>query len=391
MYFNPWKRIERVHGFTRGSLLFSHTHRIFPPPYLMASEYDTDGSPSASSYQTAPTPESDGNNLASTLNALRLESGSAGIKSSTEPIKLVRSTSDSRQPLPGEGSPRQSSNNISEAQPRRDSFTSPRSGPSILPVTPTDSHITKPVVSPAPPSRRMCVLLQERCKEHVFRRNADIGTIVERPERIRAVKTGVAAAWARLEARNVAHGGVRTTSLAPAAPPAADDNADDELERMMSGLGIREDKGKAKEVTAGPFDILLSESIMSLDAPSLRYVHPAPNRPPEPSSSSTAPSTSSESAPLDLNLPWPDQLIGLCRNASQAIRTPPYSEIPQHLPQGDLYLTEGSEAAILGSLGAVAEGVDRIVAGSRSGGLGYDRAFVVVRPPGHVSRALVRP
>lgn len=274
---------------------------------------------------------------------------------------------------------------------------------------------------------RTAVLFQPACTKHRYIRTRDTSTIVERPERIRAVKTGVAAAYARLE-----------TAL----PAARHDDDDDDLDALLSGLSLdanRDLKGKrrARELVdpRGPFDILDSGAVMSVHDPALEYIHSKPSRAPQDvdaaaaqedqgwesassSSSAAIPSTSAgpsasamDPKPPRANtrpVPWPEQLQSLCRASSSLLSSQPSlapssssrsSEIPSHLPQGDLYLCPGSEEAIFGALGACCEGVDRIVRGSRESGAGhasaqgsdssvglYDRAFVAIRPPGHVSR-----
>ena len=44
------------------------------------------------------------------------------------------------------------------------------------------------------------IYLQDECYKHKYIRSKDVSTIVERPERIRALKMGIGAAIARLEA-----------------------------------------------------------------------------------------------------------------------------------------------------------------------------------------------
>lgn len=274
----------------------------------------------------------------------------------------------------------------------------------------------EPIVTPTVVEEaklRTVVIFQDACTKHRYSRNSDIGTIVERPERIRAIKTGVATAWARLEARTISKGGSRWDGK----KKNVGESSLQGLDELMMGLGL-DAKGKGKEVIGGPFDILFSNVVMPVDDPALVYIHPLPNLPPDnpvsdqslpvPSTSnissptSNAPSTPSKrgssSPPVDITQPgpsakycptsatpspWPVQLQSLCRAASSAMLSAPYSEIPPHLPQGDLYLTEGSEEAIFGALGAVCEGVDRVVRGAGDSE-GYDRAFVAIRPPGHV-------
>jgi hypothetical protein len=297
-----------------------------------------------------------------------------------------------------------------EEDSRRDMSTRREPSSDPLPSSSTTPAVALAKVS-APAHCRTAVIFQEACTGHRYTRNSDIASIVERPERIRAVKTGVASAWARLEGRMVSQG--RKAWEEPAAEEC-------ELDVLMSGLGLKDkgrDKGKGREVVGGPFDILFSTAQLAADDPSLLFIHPRPNLPYDPPAPDVAPVTASTSTPRrngpttpvnkvksaldhvlpasappklpsqpvdpDPTLPWPLQLQDLCRTASKAILSPPYSEIPSHLPQGDLYLSEGSEAAIFGALGAVCEGVDLIVKGSRTGAT--DRAFVAIRPPGHVS------
>ncbi|SCV68298.1 BQ2448_419 [Microbotryum intermedium] len=292
--------------------------------------------------------------------------------------------------------------------------------PSPFPKIATDPHLTKPIVSPAPPSRRTVIIFQEACSGHRYIRSSDVTGIVERPERIRAVKTGVAAAWARLEARNVAQGGVRWTGNPPATPDS--DDISQNLGDLFNSMSIQDVKGKGKEILGGPFDVLQSTSRAAVDDPAIRMIHPLPHTAPDtpdvdisPPSSTSPPINSTptrasrasaastptrpgkeDATPLSTSTsstadrgpsmlpPWPQQLANLCRGASAAIATGPrHSEIPAHLPQGDLYLSEQSEDAIFGAIGAVCEGVDRVVQGARTTGNGYDRAFVAIRPPGH--------
>lgn len=257
---------------------------------------------------------------------------------------------------------------------------------------------------------RTAVIFQKACTNHTYIRTKDIASImsiVERPERIRAIKTGVAAAWARLESKQILVGGKRWKNdlNSPEKVAGADLGELDELMSSLSSLGLQDSKGKgkAKEVLGGPFDIIFSTAILPVDDKALLYIHPLPNLPPvveiipyeSPPSASPShrqvPTTPKKNeVPLNESLShttWPSQLQQLCRDSTSAISSPPYSEIPSHLPQGDLYLSPGSEEAIFGALGAVCEGVDRIMEGVENGSIGYDRAFVAIRPPGHVRKS----
>lgn len=255
-----------------------------------------------------------------------------------------------------------------------------------------------PVPPTAPPSttttrgRRTAVIFQEACEKHRFIRNNDIATIVERPERIRAVKMGVAAAWAGIEAKGILEKGHSRWELTDGA------KGEEELASLMGGLGIAERtkaKGKGKAVRGGPFDILFSDAIMDIDNPSLHFIHGDSNLAPSLSSTSTVllptASTSTPSKrsptknpiPLPPPIPYPRQLQEWCRASATATLTAPrFSEVPAHLSQGDLYLSPGSEEAILGALGATCEAVDSVCGRTEAEG-GYDRVFVAIRPPGH--------
>ncbi|KAK4055262.1 histone deacetylase [Microbotryomycetes sp. JL201] len=273
-----------------------------------------------------------------------------------------------------------------------------------------------PPPAAGPRGRRTVALFQDACLLHKYSRAHDIGWIVERPERLRAIKTGVAAALARLEAANAPEW--QRSAVAPPETKHAGDDTATGLEQMMGALGIADTKTSSRDVIGGPFDILFSAATMDVDDPALTDIHPLPNLPPHfqdvsvptvtlpvpeaPPRPALTPSTSPSktnpfleapaSAPPKLHSksdtglePWPKQLTALCRNASTAMgRAPLFSEIPAHLPQGDLYLTEQSEQAIFGALGAVCEAVDRVVEGTQSPDeTGHDRAFVAIRPPGH--------
>jgi histone deacetylase HOS3 len=73
---------------------------------------------------------------------------------------------------------------------------------------------------------------------------------------------------------------------------------------------------------------------------------------------------------------WPVELSALCDNAVETLAKGDL-EIPAPYHSGDLYLGEGSHEALRGCIGAVYDGVDRVLADD------YDRVHVSVRPPGH--------
>ena len=188
------------------------------------------------------------------------------------------------------------------------------------------------------------VLIQEDCLEHKFARRAADGTlqssddIVERPERLAAVKLGVAAAYCRLGGSN---------SLPS---PLAD-------HRQLHLRG-------------NPFDIRFTRASLPINHETVRFIHNESNLRPN------------QQDVNDLEPRYPDQLTSWIAAASQA-HTEGRSEIPSHLAQGDLYLSEGSKAAIQGSIGCICEAVEEVC--DEGGG----SRFCVVRPPGHQSVILL--
>ncbi|GAA5875827.1 hypothetical protein JCM16303_004011 [Sporobolomyces ruberrimus] len=271
------------------------------------------------------------------------------------------------------------------------------------------------------PSQSTFVLFQPECTKHRYIRNHhDISEIVERPQRIRAVKAGVAAAWSKHE-RN-------TEGIEKWTPPSEFNTGEDDLGELMGSLSIgnsgEKQKGKMKEIKgkSSPFDILVSHDQLPLSSPALQLIHGVPNYPPDystvsstllplppttPASPTKDPSSSSSptrrlsprkldsstlpTTPYPSDSPWPTQLVHLINQIPST--NPPgstkrSSEIPPHLPQGDLYLCPESDTAIFGALGAVCKGVDLVLGREETGREeekreGYRNGFVVVRPPGH--------
>jgi len=283
---------------------------------------------------------------------------------------------------------------------------------SIQPDSPLNTSLATTSLSssslsePSPLPNKTFVLFQPSCIKHRYiRAQHDISEIVERPERIKAITAGVAASWAKNE---------QLTSQPRWTPSHAQNAGDDELGDLMKSLSIESQGAKdvAREIksSSSPFDILSTSSQLALTSPALQLIHSLPNTPPSYSSSSSSsppsPEPSSPSRRTSLrstspskpypstssSTPWPQQLVSLISSIPPVFpTTPPTSEIPEHLPQGDLYLCRESREAIFGALGAVAKGVDLVVEGTRARKgkekeeEGYRNGFVVIRPPGHVS------
>lgn len=278
--------------------------------------------------------------------------------------------------------------------------------PLPVPGSIAPDHLASDASSSAPgPSTRSktAVIFQEACNRHVYSRNADIGSIVERPERIRAVKKGVAVALARLEAERR-----RSIASSSTVPLLVREEREREIEVLggsMRSLAIdlhtevsETSKGKAKGVEGGrefiaplsPFDILQSHHVLPVNDPALLFIHGLPH---EASNYTSPPAISPSKSPV-VPILYPTQLQSWIRSSTGKIANGE-SEVPSHLNQGDLYLCEGSEEAIFGALGAVVEAVDLVASSSAKRTKlegdtvepkerGYERVFVGIRPPGHV-------
>lgn len=179
------------------------------------------------------------------------------------------------------------------------------------------------------------VVVHDACYGHRFARprssRATLGSIVERPERIRAGVLGVSAAYVRLGRRHAGERYAPHPSLDPRSLPAP------------------------------PFQIRKTARSLALNSPAVAHVHGAK---------------------------WMEDLKTMCDaaesrlalNGKELVR-PRSAGKDDHAPefhQGDLYLCSESLNAFEGALGGVCEGVDAVLGPSAT-----KRAFVCIRPPGH--------
>lgn len=178
------------------------------------------------------------------------------------------------------------------------------------------------------PRPRVAIFLQDKCREHKFIRHKDISTIVERPERLRAVNVGLAAAIARLE--EVVVSGASTAS-----------SGADDLAAQLDRLAIKDkSETKADETTLASalsgvkleasealvdtsvVHVVKSNSRVDLLAhPAVDWVHADKN---------------AAACPLR-------RLRALVAECEEKLRAKE-SEIPANLPQGDLYRASSAPA-----------------------------------------------
>ncbi|PLW07294.1 hypothetical protein PCANC_27421 [Puccinia coronata f. sp. avenae] len=164
------------------------------------------------------------------------------------------------------------------------------------------------------------IVTQDECFQHVFRRTKERGSIYERPERLRFVNLGLAAALA-------------WDSMHHSSPARLVSSSSSSLSSLSSPTSPSEPSGTSSTT-------LIQTPLVTT-----------------PSSSQTQ---HDRFASFRAANTYIEQLIGLCLQASE-LNSSGLSEVPEHLPQGDLYLSSGSEAAILGSIGACYEAIDSVL------------------------------
>ncbi|CAA7262779.1 unnamed protein product [Cyclocybe aegerita] len=199
--------------------------------------------------------------------------------------------------------------------------------------------------------KKSAIFLQNACLQHRYIRSKDLSTIVERPERLRAVNIGLSAAIARLEGLfPLAGATLVSTDVNGELDPA-------DLANVMDKLKISSEPSNAASLV----EIIQSETTTNLlSHPAVKYIHGDIER--------------------DIYL---ENLTTWAKESHNKIAKGE-SEIPHGYSQGDLYLCPGSIAAIEGAVGTVCEAVDRVI--SSIGGNNPNpihRAFVGIRPPGH--------
>lgn len=225
-------------------------------------------------------------------------------------------------------------------------------------------------------TKKASAFLQNACLQHRYIRSRDTSNIVERPERLRAVSIGLAAAIARLEEVVSSGAPNQTTSSGPAKQPDPNDLAE-VLGRMKLEHG-------SPSFVRSPVSVVQSQATVDIsNNPAVKFIH--------------------GDIEGDVYL---ENLRAWAKGSSDKVLNNE-SEIPEHLSQGDLYrrlfavfvtwskrlifflVCPESIDAIQGAVGTVCEAVDMVVASSRGapGASGASsmsrRAFVAIRPPGH--------
>jgi histone deacetylase HOS3 len=152
------------------------------------------------------------------------------------------------------------------------------------------------------------IFLQDACLQHKYIRTKDSSHIVERPERLRAVKIGLCAAISRLEES------LPVATSADATAPAKDSEADSLVE-AIENLRLEQQDSAVLPLSKGlPVQVVRSSAKVDiLDHPAVKYIH----------------------GDIDGDV-YPKRLVEWARQSAEKISNG-QSEIPDGLPQGDLY------------------------------------------------------
>lgn len=207
----------------------------------------------------------------------------------------------------------------SEVEPNPKSSGVPKSYGTVIPETASDSDNHKAnVPSPSPSSnvhaKRTAIFIQDECLQHRFIRSRDTSGIVERPERLHAVKLGLATAIARIEDVESVMNAQRPQL---ASTPAGTDEGD--LAAALARMAITPTTGSARPspsypLRAGSVTIRrTSASVSLLDHAAVKYVHGDIDR--------------------DVYL---ENLVAWARDSQKNI-TKKGTEIPEGIPPLDLY------------------------------------------------------
>ncbi|WVQ63278.1 uncharacterized protein L199_001429 [Kwoniella botswanensis] len=261
------------------------------------------------------------------------------------------------------------------------------------------------------------LFIQPACLQHKYIRHPNSSHIFERPERLRAVLLGVAAAIARLEGIDSA---TQSTT--------AQSNTDD-LSGLLSSLSIGSSSSSTSSVTSllniipPPPQPSIPGSILQ-HHPAVQLAHSPVPESPFPYLGQRASSSSSSSSGSIPSSPYLKDLVKWASESIEKIKETG-CEIPPDLGlnAGDLYLGPGSIVAIEGAIQTVCQAIDHVVSSrtppstpasstsnntpstppsqinignryfntppqeqassSKLSGSPFSKAFCAIRPPGH--------
>ena len=118
-------------------------------------------------------------------------------------------------------------------------------------------------------SPNLVVFLQDACLKHQYVRSRDVSTIVERPERVRAVKTGLAVALSRLEGLSFT-----SQSLLSMEASNVDPSNPDDLAKALDQMTLGTSTTPSSEPKNSPVQIVHSTaSVDILNNAAVKFIH----------------------------------------------------------------------------------------------------------------------
>jgi histone deacetylase HOS3 len=258
-------------------------------------------------------------------------------------------------------------------------------------LTPVKLEATTPSIDPSSSKILLThhtvstIFIQDACFQHRFIRSRDTSAVVERPERLRAVKLGLAAAVSHV-VDAIPSSSVKSNQFPDngADLPATGDVQTDDLTAALARMNLAT---RAPPIAESAIPVINSSaSVDILNNPAVKFIH----------------------GDIDGDV-YLEKLKEWIRDSQDKIMKGE-SEIPEDLSQGDLYrksqsfyrkpssnaacpVCPGSLDAIQGAIGTVCEAVDTVIKATRSksdpaattevGSPTASRAFVAIRPPGH--------
>jgi histone deacetylase HOS3 len=164
------------------------------------------------------------------------------------------------------------------------------------------------------------IFIQDACFQHRFIRSRDASAVVERPERLRAVKLGLAAAIARIEGA-VSTSTATNKQISSAVPTESIDPQSDDLAAALGRMNLATRTTPSPESTIPVFNS--SASVDILNNPAVKFVH----------------------GDVDGDV-YLENLRAWARDSQDKIMKGE-SEIPDGLSQGDLYCKSPSPPEVI--------------------------------------------
>lgn len=211
------------------------------------------------------------------------------------------------------------------------------------------------------------VILQSLCHLHRYTRTPSDAHIYERPDRLRSIRLGLAAAHGRL---------LESCSQSRASASSVESKDSNTDAKAVQNYD-------SKDVSTAPLEELLDNLSLNTSSitasQSLSSLHTG-----SPFSIFTTSRRLALASPVEAAIALAHGEDYIPKLTSYLVNTvhrqgTGQSEVPDSLSQGDLYLCESSTEALEGALGACCDGVDQVC----SQGVSHIRRFVSVRPPGH--------